>query len=117
MFAEVTPKRHQGRSLPRWQLGAKLRRGILRIGDVKDAELRRTLKTARLVDEQNADLLLPLRDVVIVACRNGYLALNGFEAHEGITQPTLYHQSWIVQPLSPLQFQTWRDHEKLTQAQ
>jgi hypothetical protein len=88
--------RYRGRILP-WRevINRPALSGDLRVEESFDEELRRYLRTARLVDETSV-LPIPgrpeLRDARLVAMSPLAFTLAGFERVEGAD----YAQSWIV---------------------
>jgi len=88
--------RYRGRILP-WRevINRPALSGDLRVEESFDEELRRYLRTARLVDETSV-LPIPgrpeLRDARLVAMSPLAFTLAGFERIEGAD----YAQSWIV---------------------
>ena len=88
--------RYRGRILP-WRevINRPALSGDLRVEESFDQELRRYLRTARLVDETSV-LPIPgrpeLRDARLVAMSPLAFTLAGFERVEGAD----YAQSWIV---------------------
>ena len=88
--------RYRGRTLP-WRevIYRPALSGDLRVEESFDQELRRYLRTARLVDETSV-LPIPgrpeLRDARLVAMSPLAFTLAGFERIEGAD----YAQSWIV---------------------
>jgi hypothetical protein len=91
--------------IPMRRLGARLedrealeRRpivGDLRVEYAQDTELKRPVRTARLLRYDrsiDADALPPLYDAVLVGMSSGGFSLTGFERAEG----RCFAQSWLV---------------------
>lgn len=89
--------RHRGRVIP-WQAIANQRAkvGDLRIEECLDEQLRRYVRTAKLLPADTPaiyELLLPeLLDVRIVSMSPQAFTLTGFERLEGVE----YAQSWLI---------------------
>ena len=96
MLFTIRLLRYRGRILP-WRevINRPALSGDLRVEESFDEELRRYLRTARLVDETSV-LPIPgrpeLRDARLVAMSPLAFTLAGFERIEGAD----YAQSWIV---------------------
>jgi hypothetical protein len=95
-----------GKLIPRWRLGAlKPVQGELRIEECRDEYLRRNLRMARLLNitdqaSGNGDALPPLYDVAVLYVRGDRMSITGFERDEGLGQPVVYAQTWVVQVLT-----------------
>ena len=97
MHFAVRLLRHQGRVIP-WRTIANQppKVGDLRIEECRDEELRRYVRTAKLLPSDSggieAPLLPELLDVRIVSMSPLAFTLTGFERIDGVE----YAQSWLV---------------------
>jgi hypothetical protein len=73
-------------------------RGQLVVEETFDSEVKRTVRTARLVDAANKDLLPPLRDVTLVAASRDWMTLTGYEVKEtALGAGQAFQQSWVLE--------------------
>lgn len=99
---DAWPYRRAGTLIPRWQRSTQVVRGYLVVDEVHDADLQRMVRVAHLFDHQRMDLLPPLHDVVLIACKPDHWTFTGYErqpSKAGVDQ-VCYQQSWMLTPAS-----------------
>jgi hypothetical protein len=89
--------RYRGRVIP-WRdvINRSARTGDIRIEELRDDDLRRYVRTARLFPDDGAVVFGPalpeLRDVLVIGMSPQAFTLGGLERVEGVD----YAQSWLV---------------------
>ena len=92
--------RYRGRVIP-WRdvVNRAPKTGDIRLEELRDDELRRYVRTARLFPDDGGVVFGPglpeLRDVLVVGMSQQAFTLAGLERVDGID----YAQSWLVSPL------------------
>lgn len=97
---EVFVARREGVLVPRWQLWQAGKTGAFYLDEVRDTELFRTVRRARLVDP-GGDALLPLLfDATVISAKPDLWTLTGFERVTGEGgQTRAFAQSWLMSPV------------------
>jgi hypothetical protein len=96
MHFAVRRLRHRGRPLPKHEwINGPAAVGDLRVEQIRDDELRRYLRIARVIDvrrPRDPDQLPPLYDPGLIAMSPQAFSLAGFERIDGVAVV----QSWLV---------------------
>lgn len=102
MEFDACPFRRNGLVIPKWQRGSLVVRGQLVVEEVRDLELHRMVRVARLLGADRTDLLPPLHDVVLVACKIDLWTFTGYERQPNAwsADQVCYQQSWALIPAS-----------------
>jgi hypothetical protein len=87
----------------------EIERGIgeLRIEEISDPQLKRAVKTARVLNPKKrpADQLVPLRDVTLLWMKDDRMALMGIERVADMSGPCEYAQTWLCEWLDNAQLE------------
>lgn len=98
---EVFVARREGVLVPRWQLWHNGVVGNFFLDEVRDPELSRAVRRARLVDSAGASLLPLLVDVTVLSAKPDLWTVTGFERIEADTgHSRAFAQSWLMVPTS-----------------
>jgi hypothetical protein len=81
--------------------------GELRIEEMNDPELKRAVRTARILNPKKrpADQLVPLRDVNVLWLKQDRMVLHGIERVADMNGPCEYAQTWLCEWLDSAQTQ------------
>lgn len=88
--------------IPRWQRSTHVVRGRFIVEEVRDMDLQRMVRVAHLFDPERVDLLPPLHDVVLIACKPDLWTFTGYERQPAkfSLEQVCYQQSWMLTPAS-----------------
>ncbi len=93
--------RREGRLIPRHAMWAAKVRGDLFVIEVRDAELNRSVRVAKIVaGDSHRELLPPLLDATLAAVKPDWWTMTGWErlSETIAAHPRAYVQSWILIP-------------------
>src|SRR5687768_8926932 len=99
MVFDVVCARREGRSIPRWALGAAtVHRGTLILDEINnDTPIAHTCRVLRMnpVNAYDKPTLLPLWNPVIVYASGDWIVFDGTEKSDDFTGNRDYMQTWI----------------------